>query len=90
MSLLDPVLYFNQSLCVRQGRISWELPFVLPDLKTVYSGDDGTGVGFLKYVANTPGDLTAGTLSCAAFTQISSPSVQARPLPFSRHTACVL
>lgn len=69
-----------------QGRISWELPFVLPDRKTAYAGDDGTGVGFMKYVATTPGDLTAGTLSCAAYTQTSAPSVQARPHPPLSHT----
>ena len=53
------------------GRMPWEMAYVMPDQKTVYSGVDSDNAGFFKFVANTAGDLSAGTLSCAAFNQTS-------------------
>jgi hypothetical protein len=53
------------------GRAAWEMALVLPDNRTVYpAADRGNGL-FTKFVANTAGDLSAGVMSCAAFTQTS-------------------
>ena len=51
------------------GRFSHENAVVMPDLKTVYHGDDGTDVVFFKFVADEAGDLSAGTLYAAKVTQ---------------------
>lgn len=47
------------------GRFSHENSVVMPDEKTVYLTDDGSGTGFFKFIADEPGDLTAGTLYAA-------------------------
>ncbi|MDY7225399.1 alkaline phosphatase PhoX [Hyalangium rubrum] len=44
------------------GRHSMELPLVMPDNKTVLLTDDGTNVTLSMFVADTAGDLSAGTL----------------------------
>jgi secreted PhoX family phosphatase len=44
------------------GRHSMELPYVMPDNKTVLLTDDGTNVNFFMFVADNAGDLSAGTL----------------------------
>jgi secreted PhoX family phosphatase len=51
------------------GRFSHENAMVMPDQKTVYHGDDGTGVVLFKFVADEAGDLSAGTLYAAKVTQ---------------------
>lgn len=51
------------------GRVSHELAFVMPDQKTAYISDDGSNDGFYKFVADTAGDLSAGTLYAAKFAQ---------------------
>ncbi len=51
------------------GRFSHENSVVMPDLKTVFLSDDGSGVVFFKFVADTAGDLSAGTLYGAKVTQ---------------------
>lgn len=51
------------------GRLSYEMSYVLDDKKTVYSGDDGTDVILSKFVADEPGDLSAGTIYAAKVTQ---------------------
>lgn len=51
------------------GRFSHENAVVMPDQKTVFMSDDGTGVVFFKFVADTAGDLSAGTLYGAKVTQ---------------------
>lgn len=51
------------------GRRSNENGVVMPDLRTVYFGDDGTDVVFFKFVADEAGDLSAGTLYAAKVTQ---------------------
>jgi hypothetical protein len=45
------------------------MAYVMPDQKTVYGSVDAENSGWYKFVANTAGDLTSGTLSCAVFTQ---------------------
>ena len=52
------------------GRVSSELAIALPDRRTVYITDDGTNVGFFKFVANVPGDLSAGRAACRLSTTI--------------------
>ncbi|KXS53643.1 MAG: cell surface protein [Marinobacter sp. T13-3] len=51
------------------GRFSHENAVVMPDEKTVYLSDDGTGTVFFKFVADNAGDLTSGTLYAAKATQ---------------------
>jgi secreted PhoX family phosphatase len=53
------------------GRLSVELANIMPDQKTAYISDDGTNVGLFRYVADTPGDLTAGRLFAAKWVQTS-------------------
>jgi len=54
------------------GRSSKELAEVMPDNKTVYMGDDGGYTMLFAYVADTAGDLSAGTLYAAKWTQTST------------------
>ena len=54
------------------GRLSFELSYVLPDQKTVYSSDDGTNVGLYMFVADRKMDLSSGTLYAAVWNQISA------------------
>ena len=56
------------------GRISRELVEVMPDNKTVLMGDDYTGGALFMFIANTAGDLSAGTLYGAKMTQTSADS----------------
>jgi secreted PhoX family phosphatase len=58
------------------GRLSNEMALVMPDSKTVYRGDDGTGTVLFKFVADTAGDLSAGTLYAAKVTQQPDDSFQ--------------
>ena len=51
------------------GRVAHENAVVMPDKKTVYITDDGTDKGFYKFIADEPGDLTAGTLYAAKLVQ---------------------
>ncbi|WP_371168527.1 alkaline phosphatase PhoX [Aliiroseovarius sp. 2305UL8-7] len=51
------------------GRFSHENAVVMPDNRTVYLSDDGTGVVFFKFIADVAGDLSAGTLYAAKATQ---------------------
>ncbi|AQQ69151.1 cell surface protein [Microbulbifer agarilyticus] len=51
------------------GRMAHENPVVMPDRKTVYLTDDGSSKGFFKFVADTVGDLGAGTLYAAKVVQ---------------------
>jgi uncharacterized protein len=44
------------------GRMGMELAYVMPDSKTVYLTDDVTNGGLFMFVADTAGDLSAGTL----------------------------
>jgi secreted PhoX family phosphatase len=53
------------------GRISRELVDVMPDQRTVYQGDDGTYNVMTMFVADNPGDLSAGTLYAAKWNQTS-------------------
>lgn len=54
------------------GRVAIEMPLVMPDNKTVYVTDDGRDVGFFKYVADVPGDLSKGRLYAAKMNQTSA------------------
>ncbi len=51
------------------GRFSHENAFVMPDNKTVYLTDDGYDTVLFKFIADTAGDLTGGTLYAAKLTQ---------------------
>ena len=54
------------------GRGTWELAKVMPDSKTAYFGDDGTHGLMSMFVADTAGDLSAGMLYAAKWTQTSA------------------
>lgn len=54
------------------GRVALELPYVMPDRKTVYLSDDGSRVGLYRYEADVAGDLSAGTLYAAKWNQTST------------------
>ena len=51
------------------GRFEHENAVVMPDQKTVYLSQDSTNGVFYKFVADTAGDLSAGTLYAAKLTQ---------------------
>jgi uncharacterized protein len=54
------------------GRFSHENAQVMPDEKTVYLSDDGYDTVLFKFVADTAGDLSSGTLYSAKVTQDDS------------------
>ncbi len=51
------------------GRYSHENAQVMPDNKTVYLSDDGYDTVLYKFIADTPEDLSKGTLYAAKLTQ---------------------
>lgn len=51
------------------GRFEHENAVVMPDQKTVYLSQDSTNGVFYKFIADTAGDLSAGTLYAAKLTQ---------------------
>ena len=53
------------------GRLSHELVQVMPDERTVLMGDDATNGGAFMFIADTPRDLSAGTLYVGKWTQTS-------------------
>jgi uncharacterized protein len=53
------------------GRVAVELALVMPDRKTAYISDDGTNTGLFRFVADKGGDLTAGSLYAAKWSQTS-------------------
>jgi secreted PhoX family phosphatase len=63
------------------GRFSHENSVVMPDRKTVYLSDDGTGVVFYKFVADNAGDLSSGTLYAARIKQLGEPGASAGETP---------
>lgn len=54
------------------GRGTWEMSKVMPDGKTAYFGDDGTHGLMAMFVADRSGDLSAGTIYAAKWTQTSA------------------
>ena len=54
------------------GRFSHENAQVMPDERTVYLSDDGYDTVLFKFVADTVGDLSSGTLYAARVTQDDS------------------
>ena len=51
------------------GRQSYEMSYVMPDQKTVYSTDDGTNCVFTMFKATTEKDIKEGTNWCMKMTQ---------------------
>ncbi|KTG30491.1 PhoX family protein [Haloferax profundi] len=64
-----PVKHFSM------GRFAHENAVVMPDERTVYLTDDEVATAFFKFIADEPGDLSAGTLFAAAVTQDDSRDV---------------
>ncbi|MGB0152122.1 MAG: alkaline phosphatase PhoX [Candidatus Poseidoniaceae archaeon] len=61
---------FNRHLAM--GRFSHENAQVMPDERTVYLTDDGYDTVLYKFIADVPGDLSAGTLYAAHLAQDQS------------------
>merc|ERR1711998_21623 len=57
------------------GRRGTELPYVMPDEKTVYLTDDSYGAVLSVFKADTARDMSAGTLHCAVMEQVGDDSV---------------
>ncbi len=53
------------------GRTALELAYVMPDRKTAFLTDDGRFTGLFMFIADQPGDLSAGTLYAAKWVQTS-------------------
>lgn len=53
------------------GRASFELASVMPDQRTAYLTDDGSHTDMYRFVADKPGDLSAGQLYAMKWTQTS-------------------
>ena len=51
------------------GRFSHENAVVMPDLRTVFLSDDGSGTVLFKFIADTAGDMSSGSLYAAKATQ---------------------
>lgn len=68
------------------GRLSYEMTRIMNDGKTGYSGDDGTGTILTKYVADTAGDLSAGTIYAAKITQNADESLGIEWIELGRST----
>lgn len=64
-TLNEPMVVKHYAL----GRFEHENATVMPDGKTVYLSQDDTGGVLFKFVADTPEDLSAGTLYGAKLTQ---------------------
>lgn len=60
------------------GRQSYEMSYVMPDEKTVYSTDDGTNCIFSKFVATKAKDIKDGKNYCMKMTQTSADDVEAK------------
>jgi len=69
VEITDPAGTATPVKAFAMGRFSHENAVVMPDQKTVYLSDDGTNVVFFKFVADTAGDLGAGTLYAAKINQ---------------------
>ncbi|MBK1649056.1 PhoX family protein [Rhabdochromatium marinum] len=77
------VSHFNDATVTKHyamGRMALELGYVMPDNKTVYMSDDGTNVGLFRFVADTAGDLSSGSLWVARWSQKASASAGAADL----------
>ena len=73
VEITDPATNATPVKRVAMGRFSHENSVVMPDERTVYLSDDGTDVVFFKFVADTAGDLSSGTLFAARMTQDGAP-----------------
>lgn len=54
------------------GRVSIELPYIMPNNQTMYVTDDGTNVGFFRVEMAEPGDLSKTTIYAAKLKQLSA------------------
>ena len=62
---------------------------MLYEVITVYSGDDGTDVILSKFVADEPGDLSAGTIYAAKVTQKPDDSFDLQWIELARGNSVV-
>ncbi len=69
LAVLDAAGNTRISKHYAMGRLSLELARVLPDRRTVYMSDDGTNGGLFLFIADRPGDLSAGRLYAARWEQ---------------------
>lgn len=68
------VNHFNSTSVVKHyamGRMSIEVPYVMPNKKTVYITEDGSYAGLFRFEADNANDLSSGELFAAKYTQTS-------------------
>ncbi|SFL67370.1 PhoX family protein [Shimia aestuarii] len=82
VEITDPAGTATPVKLFAQGRFSHENAVVMPDQRTVYLSDDGTDVVFYKFVADTAGDMSAGTLYAAKATQLGEPGADSATTGF--------
>ncbi len=63
------------------GRLKLELAYVLPDERSVYLSEDSTNSPLGLFIADTPRDLSAGTIYAAKFTQTDNEGWRRRRSP---------
>lgn len=83
VELTDPAGAVAPVRLMAMGRFSHGNAVVMPDERTVYLSDEGAGGVFFKFVADTAGDLTAGTLHAARLTQDAPPGSDAATTAFT-------
>ncbi|SER06183.1 alkaline phosphatase PhoX [Thalassovita taeanensis] len=81
VEITDPAASATPVKMMALGRYSHENAIVMPDQKTVYLSDDGTDVVFYKFIADTAGDLSAGTLFAAKIIQQGEPGSDSATTP---------
>mgnify|MGYP000238814020 CR=1 FL=1 len=77
VEITDPLETATPVKQFAMGRFSHENTVVMPDRKTAYLSDDGSGVVFFKFIADNAGDLSSGTLYAAKITQLGEPGADA-------------
>jgi len=69
VEITDPAASATPVKQTAMGRFSHENAVVMPDQRTAYLSDDGTDVVFYKFIADTAGDMSSGTLFAAKIKQ---------------------
>ncbi len=69
VEITDPTGTATPAKRFAMGRFSHENSVIMPDNKTAYLSDDGTGTVLFKFIADQENDLSAGTLYAAKITQ---------------------
>lgn len=82
VEITDPLEQPTPQKHFAMGRFSHENSVVMPDNKTAYLSDDGTGTVFFKFIADQENDLSAGTLYAAKITQNGPAGAELKDVTF--------